>query len=254
MCGEYRYPPGTVGRSQSRGAVSLFRGDIQLGFDPAEATAHLRAADSRLGALIDRVGPCLLKVNEIHSPLEGLAEAVVYQQLAGNAARAIFSRFRSLFSPGPFPSPRQIIDVPEAALRSAGLSRAKIAAIRDLASKTLDGTIPPLAQLLTMTDEEIVSRLIEVRGVGRWTVEMLLIFRLGRPDVLPAHDYGLRKGFALAFGSRKLPTPAQVERRGKRWQPYRTCASWYLWRAAELPPGTLSRARRRPPASSPARQ
>jgi 3-methyladenine DNA glycosylase/8-oxoguanine DNA glycosylase len=244
-----------VGRSPSREAVSLFRGDIQLGFDPAAAIAHLRAADPRLGELIDRVGPCLLKVNEIYSPLEGLAEAVVYQQLAGNAARAIFGRFRSLFSAGPFPSPKQVLDIPEAALRSAGLSRAKIAAIRDLASKTLDGTIPPLAQLLTMTDEEIVSRLTEVRGVGRWTVEMLLIFRLGRPDVLPAHDYGLRKGFALAFGSRKLPSPAQVERRGKRWQPYRTCASWYLWRAAELPPGTLSRrARGRPPAASPARQ
>ncbi len=201
--------------------------------DANAAARVLARADPPLGALIRRVGPCRLELDGLQSPFASLAEAIVYQQLTGRAAATIHRRFVALFRPRRFPSPQDVLGQPDEALRSAGLSRAKVAALKDLAAKTIDGTVPPLQTLRLMDEETIVERLTRVRGVGRWTVEMLLIFRLGRPDVLPAGDYGIRKGFRLAFRARGLPTPRQVLRRGERWRPYRTVASWYLWRALD---------------------
>ena len=198
-----------------------------------QAARTLSKADPRLGRLIADVGPCRLTVEALQTPFQALAEAIVYQQLTGKAAATILGRVVGLFRPKRFPSPQDILRTPGDRLRAAGLSRAKVAAIKDLAARALDGTVPSLAALRKMREEEIVTRLTAIRGVGRWTVEMLLIFRLGRPDVLPAGDYGIRKGFARAFGTRALPTPQQVLRRGERWRPHRTVASWYLWRALD---------------------
>ena len=213
---------------------SLFEGAGELPFDPAAAVRSLVRADRALGQLIKRVGAFRLKLEVMKSPYEALAEAIVYQQLTGKAAATILDRVRALFEHR-FPGPEDLLATPEDPLRAAGLSRAKVAALHDLATRTLRGTVPTLAVLGRMDDEEIIERLTTIRGVGRWTVEMLLIFRLGRPDVLPANDYGLRKGFGLAFETRNFPTPNDVIRRGERWRPFRTVASWYLWRALELP-------------------
>ncbi len=226
---------------EARPIRSLFRSADGVQFDCDQALRELRTADPRLGRLIAEVGPFRLKVAAMRAPMDALVEAIVHQQLTGKVAKIIFDRVRALFPRERF-SAEQILDTPDSALRAAGLSRAKIAALKDLASKTLDGTVPTHAELRRMDDEAIVSRLTAVRGIGPWTVEMLLIFRLGRPDVLPVHDYGIRKGFALAFGTKEVPTPAQVELRGARWKPFRTVASWYLWRALELPAGALDSA------------
>jgi 3-methyladenine DNA glycosylase/8-oxoguanine DNA glycosylase len=215
-----------------------------LAFDPEPALLHLQRVDRPLGRLIRRVGPFRLRVSKMRSTMEALAQAITYQQLHAKAAEAIFARVKRISGGGRFPSAQQILNAPDSLLRGAGLSRAKAAALKDLAAKRLDGTLPTQREMLGMEDREIVDRLTQIRGIGQWTAEMLLIFRLGRPDVLPVQDYGIRKGFALAFG-RGSVTPAQVEARGERWRPYRTVASWYLWRALELPPGALSPRRRR---------
>jgi 3-methyladenine DNA glycosylase/8-oxoguanine DNA glycosylase len=208
--------------------------DGALGFDPEIALAHLRAADPALARVIATVGPLRLRLKTTPSIFVALAEAVVYQQLAGRAAATIFARLCALFPRAhEGPTPEQILRAPDGRLRAAGLSRPKILALRDLARRTRDGAVPTLAEVREMDDDAVIERLTAVRGIGRWTVEMLLIFRLGRPDVLPADDYGLRKGVARAFKRRELPARADVERRGARWRPYRTVASWYLWRAAE---------------------
>jgi 3-methyladenine DNA glycosylase/8-oxoguanine DNA glycosylase len=157
----------------------------------------------------------------------------VDQQLSGKAAATILGRVLALYSPRRFPRPRDILATPPERLRAAGLSAAKVAAVRDLAARTLDGTVPSMARVRRMADEEIVERLTAVRGVGRWTVEMLLMFRLGRPDVLPLGDLGVRNGFARTFGRRVLSDPRVLSRRGERWRPYRSVASWYLWRALD---------------------
>jgi methylated-DNA-[protein]-cysteine S-methyltransferase len=214
----------------------LFDGGA-LGFDPAAAAAHVRAAEPALARVMDAAGPFALPIRKTASPFLMLAEAIVHQQLSAKAAETIFARVRALAPRGAGPSPEAILRTPDAKLRGAGLSRAKLLALRDLARKASDGELPTLAQLRRMDDEAIVERLTRVRGIGRWTVEMLLIFRLGRPDVLPADDHGLRKGFAVAFRRRELPAPVAVEKRGARWRPYRTLASWYLWRAVELREG-----------------
>jgi len=203
--------------------------------DHTEAIETLTRRDPVLARLIERVGPCRLETGTMRSPFQALTEAIVYQQLTGRAAATILGRVVALFRPRRFPRPQDILDASALRLRAAGLSRAKVAALKDLAAKTLDGTVPPLAALERMDEGEITTRLTSIRGVGRWTVEMLLIFRLGRPDVLPVGDYGIRKGFARAFRTRALPTPKQVERRGERWRPHRTVASWYLWRALDSP-------------------
>ena len=213
-------------------------------YDAALAIRHLAGADPALGALIERVGPFALKVKSAHSPFEALLEAILYQQLHGNAAAAILRRLLAVCGDR-HPAPEQLLGLPDEVLRAAGLSRGKIAALRDLAANTLDGTAPSLARIRRMPDAAIVERLAQVRGIGVWTVEMLLIFRLGRPDVLPATDFGIRKGFLLTFGrwrpgrkvtADRLPEPQQILRRGERWRPWRSVASWYLWRACDLAP------------------
>ncbi len=166
-------------------------------------------------------------------PFDALAESIAYQQLSGKAAAKIFGRVRALYPKRKWLDPERLLATPDEALRAAGLSRAKTAALKDLAAKTIDGTVPSGRALIGMTDDEIVARLTTVRGIGRWTVEMLLLFDLGRPDVWPVDDYGVRKGFAKTFGRRKLPTPKQLMKFGEKWRPYRSVAAWYFWRALD---------------------
>jgi len=223
----------------------------KLPFDPDAAIAHLKKSDPRLGALIDRVGEFRLQLDRSPSPFESLLEAILYQQLHGKAAATIHRRVREFF--GGDPTPRQLLDVPDEPLRAAGVSGNKIKAMRDLAAKSLDGTVPTNAAIRKMPDADIVERLTEVHGIGPWTVEMLLIFQLGRPDVLPVTDYGVRKGYALTFmripktralEAADLPKPDVVFRRGRKWAPYRSVASWYLWRACDLAKRTEPAARK----------
>lgn len=196
------------------------------------AVAHLSTVDPTLAALIARVGPCRLKARRL-DPFASLTQAIIYQQLAGKAAETIFRRFLGLFAGADFPAAQQVIKAGIERLRTAGLSRPKASYILDLAAREVAGALPTLAECDELADEEILRRLTEVRGVGRWTAEMFLMFNLGRPDVLPLDDYGLRRGFMLAYGRRQPPTQEALRRQGRRWQPYRTVASWYLWRAAD---------------------
>jgi DNA-3-methyladenine glycosylase II len=166
-------------------------------------------------------------------PFDALAESIAYQQLSGKAAATIFGRVRALYPKKKWLDPELLLATPDETLRAAGLSRAKTAALKDLAAKTIDGTVPSGRALIRMTDDEIIMRLTTVRGIGRWTVEMLLLFDLGRPDVWPVDDYGVRKGFAKTFGRRKLPTPKQLMKFGEKWRPYRSVAAWYFWRALD---------------------
>jgi len=206
-----------------------------LGFEPASAVDHLRARDETLARIIDSVGPFRLQPMGASSIFAALARAIVYQQLTGKAAATIFARFCGLF-PDTDPTAGQVLAASEDELRGAGLSRSNLLSLRDLAGKTVSGDIPTLVEVRHMEDEAIIERLTSVRGIGRWTVEMLLIFGLGRPDVLPADDYGIRKGFARTYTQGELPARKDVETYGFRWKPYRTVASWYLWRVAEQAP------------------
>jgi DNA-3-methyladenine glycosylase II len=214
-----------------------------------EAVAHLRAVDKRIAALIDRVGPLKLSTRSDHSLYEMLFRSVVYQQLAGKAAGSILNKVCLLYHPVPikrnkqgyygipecYPQPQQIIDTPDERLRSAGLSRNKLLSIKDLAAKTLDGTVPSRRSAHYLSDQELIERLTTIRGVGPWTVEMLLIFGLGRPDILPVTDYGVQKGYAISYRKKELPKPKEFVKIGEKWRPYRSIASWYFWRAVELP-------------------
>jgi DNA-3-methyladenine glycosylase II len=211
-------------------------------YDADLACRRLAEADAKLGGLMERAGPFTLKIKSQHSPFEALLESIIYQQLHGRAAAAILKRLLSSFGEL-HPAPEHLLQAPEDQLRACGLSAAKTKALRDLAAKTMDGTVPTLAAIRRMSDEEIIERLTEVRGIGQWTVEMLLIFRLGRPDVLPVSDYGVRKGFALTFqrlpkskpfDASMLAKPEQMLRRAEKWRPWRSVASWYLWRACDL--------------------
>jgi 3-methyladenine DNA glycosylase/8-oxoguanine DNA glycosylase len=203
-------------------------------FDHRAAIAHLSKSDERFARLVAKAKDFRLNIDETESPYEALLEAIVYQSISGLAARTIFARVKALGIDGRAPTPEQLLRVKPETLREAGLSFAKIAAVHDLAQKTIDGVVPTLEQAHKMSDEELVERLISVRGIGAWTVEMFLIFRLGRPDVLPIHDYGVQKGFALTYGKRKIPKPKELAKFGERWRPYRTVASWYMWRAVEV--------------------
>lgn len=205
-----------------------------LEFCPLEAADHLKKADKRLARVIERTAPFQLSSERLSSPFEALARAIVYQQLSGKAAATIFGRVKDLFPARRKLDPQALLDARIEDLRGAGLSRAKTAAIQDLAAKTLDGTVPKLAALKRMSDPEIIERLVSVRGIGTWTVEMLLIFRLGRPDVLPVSDLGVRKGFMLTYKTREMPTASEMLVQGERWRPFRSVASWYMWRAVEL--------------------
>ena len=231
-------------------------------YDSALAIRELSAADPKLGRLIQRAGPFTMRIASAQSPFEALVESIVYQQLHGKAAATIHRRMLESFLPladtsdhreavengAKHPTPQQILDCPNTQLRAAGLSANKALALRDLAAKTLDGTVPELARIRRMSDDAIITHLTQVRGIGVWTVHMMLIFRLGRPDVLPTSDYGVRKGFALTFGKLKatdkvtpmdLPTPAEMEKRAKKWHPWCSVASWYLWRACDLAAGKV---------------
>lgn len=200
-----------------------------------EAAEYLIAADKIMARLIQRVGPCALKPKPRRSPFEALVSAVTHQQLNGTAAMTILKRVLALYPGKRFPDPEDLLATPEEKLRAAGLSRAKTAAILDIAGKTVEGIIPTSATIRKLSDAEILERLTSVRGVGPWTVEMLLIFTLGRKDILPVSDYGVRKGFALTYGWKDLPTPRELLEFGRRWSPHRSTAAWYLWRALELP-------------------
>lgn len=197
------------------------------------ATRHLARVDPVMRRLIHEIGRFTLMQRVGRSPFESLARAIAYQQLHDNAAESILRRFVALFPGRRFPRPAEVLGANVRAMRRAGFSRAKVAALRDLATKALEGTVLTTRVITQLTDEAIIERLIEVRGVGRWTVEMLLIFQLGRPDVLPVHDFGVRNGFRIAYGRRSMPTPKEVLHYGERWKPYRTAASWYLWRAVD---------------------
>jgi DNA-3-methyladenine glycosylase II len=200
--------------------------------DADHVMRELSRVDRRLGKLIRRVGIFPTKRQKPQHPYESLLRAIVYQQLAGKAAEAIFGRVKALGANG-FPTPEEITALDAAKLRGAGLSRQKIAAVKDLAAKTLDGTVPPLAVLRRMTEVEIHERLVQVRGIGEWSVQMFLMFRLGRPDVLPIKDLGIQKGFQIVYGHKKMPKPQFILEYGERWRPYRSIASWYLWRAVD---------------------
>ena len=215
------------------GQGALFEGDGAFGFDPAVAVAHLRASDEAMARLIDAVGPFRMQLRKARSIFVALAEAIVYQQLNGRAAASIFARVCALFPVAQGLTAEQILRISDRQLRGAGLSNSKLLSIRDLARKAVAGEIPTLAEAHRMDDEMLIERLTQVRGIGRWTVEMLLISRLGRPDVLPVDDYGIRAGFAAAFRKRKFPAPKDLAKPGAKWKPYRTVASWYLWRAAD---------------------
>jgi len=195
---------------------------------------HFVARDPVMAALIRAAGPYRLVPKTAQPPFEALARAITHQQLNGIAAERILGRFIALFDGAAFPAPHAVLARPDQELRAVGLSFAKIASLKDLADKTASGIVPDSAALARLPDAEIIERLTRVRGIGRWTVEMMLMFQLGRPDVLPVDDFGVRNGFRLAYGLRGMPTPRALGAFGERWAPHRTAAAWYLWRAVDL--------------------
>jgi len=199
----------------------------------ATALKHLSAVDPIMRKLIRDVGACKLEPEPWRSPFQSLVQAVAHQQLNGTAANTILTRFKKLFPGRRFPKPADLAKVTDEQIRACGFSFAKIKAIRDIAEKTLSGVVPTSRQIVKLSDLEIIERLTEVRGVGRWTVEMLLIFQLGREDVLPADDFGVRSGFRIAYQKREMPKPKALLKFGERWRPHATTAAWYLWRAAD---------------------
>jgi DNA-3-methyladenine glycosylase II len=199
----------------------------------AAALKHLSAADPVMARIIRDVGACELKPEPRRSPFQSLVQAVAHQQLNGTAANTILTRFKKLFPKRKFPQPEDLAQVTDAQIRACGFSFAKIRALRDLAEKTLSGVVPGARAMGKLSDAEIIARLTEVRGVGRWTVEMLLIFQLGRENVLPADDFGVRNGFRLAYQKRGMPKPKALLKFGQRWRPHATTAAWYLWRVAD---------------------
>lgn len=197
------------------------------------AVAHLEKACPRMRAWIHRVGACGLEVHAGRTPFHSLVSAVAHQQLHAKAAGSILARFQKLFPGGRFPGPRTLATVSDDELRGVGFSRSKVAAIRDLAAQTIAGVVPGPKEIRTLSDEEIIGRLVQVRGVGKWTVEMLLIFTLDRPDVWPVDDFGVRAGWRNLYGMGDLPKPKELLELGERFRPHRSVAAWYLWRAAE---------------------
>jgi DNA-3-methyladenine glycosylase II len=200
----------------------------------------LAAKDDAFAALIAAVGPCTAlrastrsKTLREVTPFQALAESIAYQQLNGKAAQTIWGRVLKLSNGRP-PSPASIIKTPSEALRAAGLSRAKVLAIQDLAAKTIEGVVPTRRQALGMSDAELIELITQVRGIGPWTVQMFLIFTLQRPDVMPETDYGVRNGFSILYRKRRLPTPGELLQFSERWKPYRSYAAWYLWQAVNI--------------------
>lgn len=201
--------------------------------DTAHVMRELSRRDPKLAKVIRQVGAFPTEKQKPQPPFESLMRSIVYQQLAGKAAATIFGRVKALGANG-FPTPEEMLAMGDDRLRGAGLSRQKIAAVKDLAAKTLDGTVPELAVLRGMNPEDIVERLTQVRGIGEWSVQMFLMFRLGHPDVLPIRDLGIQKGFQIVYGKRKTPKPKIILEFGELWRPYRSIASWYLWRAVDV--------------------
>jgi DNA-3-methyladenine glycosylase II len=199
----------------------------------AKAVAHLGKACPSMKTLIRRVGPCTLEIEAGRTPFQALVNAVAHQQLHGKAAQTILGRFRQLFG-GRFPGPKALAGVTDDQLRGVGFSRAKAAAIRDLAEKSISGVVPGAKAIALLSDEEIIARITQVRGVGKWTVEMLLIFTLGRRDVWPTDDFGVRAGWRIAYGMDEMPSPKELHLLGEKFRPHRSVAAWYLWRATDL--------------------
>ena len=206
---------------------------MALCYDPKEAIKSLSKADKKLGQLIKKVGGLDIDPPARLNPFEALLRSIVYQQLSGKAASTIHGRVKALF-PSRTINPADVITMPDDTLRSAGMSRAKVAAVKDLAQKTGDGLVPSGAQLRKMSDEEIVARLTQVRGIGEWTVQMVLMFQLGRPDVLPVKDLGVRKGFMITYNLNDMPIEKEMAAYCECWRPFRSVASWYMWRAVDL--------------------
>ena len=211
----------------------------------AKAIAHLSKVDKKLAKLIAKCPPCGIKPNYMQNVFEALMESIVYQQLSGKAAATILNRVKALYFPPdtpthdtrhgkalPFPTPEQLLATPDEKLRSAGLSNAKTKAVKDLAAKTLDGTVPDIAAIKKMSDDDIIAHLTQVRGIGRWTVEMILLFNLYRKDVWPVDDLGVRKGYGYLHGI-EMPKPKELMALGEIYKPYRSVAAWYMWRACE---------------------
>lgn len=197
------------------------------------AVRHLRSVDPAMDGLITRLGRCRLKADRAEQPYQALVRAVAYQQLHANAARCILGRFSALYPAVDFPTPAMVLATSDAALRATGFSAAKAAAIRDIAAKAAEGVVPTRRAAARLDDAALIERLTQIRGVGRWTVEMLLIFTLGRPDVLPADDFGVRDGYRRLHGLAEQPRPRDLAAIGEMWAPFRSYAAWYLWRAAD---------------------
>ena len=199
------------------------------------ASKHLSKVDRVLARVIRQVGPVNITPPKGVSPFMSLVRAVAYQQLTGKAAATILGRVVALYPGKKFPTPQDLLATPNRKLRGAGFSWAKVEAVKDIAAKTVEGVIPPTTRaLLKLSDADIIERLTSVRGVGTWTVEMMLISTLGRPDVWPVTDFGVRKGLALLYKLKDLPTPKEALAFGERWKPHRSAAAWYLWRACDL--------------------
>lgn len=207
----------------------------RLGYDPAEAVAHLRAADPVMARLIAAAPPFGLEPEPFRSVFQHLAQTIVYQQLTGKAAATIFKRVQARFGHRGRLSAQAVVEAPDTALREVGLSGSKAASLRDLARREVGGLLPPVRTLSRASDDEVIETLTAVRGIGPWSAQMILIFSMGRPDVMPATDYGVQKGFQLAYRKRELPKPKALLAYSERWRPFRSAAAWYLWRATELP-------------------
>ena len=202
----------------------------KIAFELAEAVRHLSECDERLKVLIEELAPFQIEYEDADSPYEILLESIAYQSISGKAAATIYGRIKALGENGRPPTPEKMLRIPATKLRKAGLSGAKVAAVKDLAKKTLEGIVPTLEEAQKLSDQELVDRLISVRGIGAWTVEMFLIFVLNRTDVLPVDDFGLRGGFVRAYGLRKHPTARRMVKMAESWRPYRSLGTWYLWR------------------------
>ena len=205
---------------------------MELPFDVHHADQVIAKADSTMAKVISQYGPCKMTIRPVNNPFESLFRSIIFQQLSTASATAIFDRVAGLFKSG-VPSPDETLALSDEVLRNVGMSRQKIAYTRDLAAKSIEGVVPTLKELHALPDQEILDRLTAVKGIGRWTVEMLLMFSMGRPDILPSTDLAIRKGFQLVFGQEHLPKPREIDQYGERWRPFRSVASWYLWRVID---------------------
>lgn len=206
---------------------------MKKSFRPIIAARNLSEVDETMARLIEIVGRCRLQVNDTYSPFQTLLRSIIYQKIAGHSASAIYARVQGLFDEPDNVLPEALLELPPDLLLDAGLSRAKRDAVIDLADKVLAGVVPSFEETKSLSNEEIIERVTEVRGIGRWTVEMMLIYRLGREDVLPVGDFAIRKGYQLAYRKKESPTPVRLTAIGERWAPHRSVASWYLWRATD---------------------